>query len=255
MENIAQINKEKYSHGYYDKEKIIRKLNDQSKDFFDVLARIKMDLVKESINNNSIILDLCCATGLHLIALSPSIKEGFGLDFSKRYINEAEKYKNTFDNIHFLYGDAKNQPFENDFFDLIYCFSSLYHIPDQHLVVSEISRILKKKGLAILDFGILHSLNTLVSKAHAESAIPCHISFSAMKKMLKANDFKTIRIRSFNILPYWGNKPQSIKWLLHPFWKKVMQKQFFGVMLDQMISSLPFIRRFAFRQLVVVRKK
>lgn len=46
--------------------------------------------------------------------------------------------------------DAEYLPFENDSFDLVYCFGVLHHTPNTDLAIKEIHRVLKNEGKAII---------------------------------------------------------------------------------------------------------
>lgn len=46
--------------------------------------------------------------------------------------------------------DITNIPFENNYFDIIICNHVLEHIPNDHLAMSELFRVLKKDGFSIL---------------------------------------------------------------------------------------------------------
>ncbi|WP_369769518.1 class I SAM-dependent methyltransferase [Flavobacterium sp. WC2416] len=50
--------------------------------------------------------------------------------------------------------DITNIPFENNYFDIIICNHVLEHIPDDHLAISELFRVLKKDGYSILQVPI-----------------------------------------------------------------------------------------------------
>lgn len=46
--------------------------------------------------------------------------------------------------------DIQNIPFEDDYFDLIYCSHVLEHVPDDRKAMSELSRVLKPGGTALI---------------------------------------------------------------------------------------------------------
>jgi SAM-dependent methyltransferase len=50
--------------------------------------------------------------------------------------------------------DITNIPFENNYFDIIICNHVLEHIPNDHLAMSELFRVLKKDGFSILQVPI-----------------------------------------------------------------------------------------------------
>jgi len=61
--------------------------------------------------------------------------------------------------------------------------------------------------------------------------------------------------RCFQILPLWAGLPKHLWFLLHPRWERIMRRRIAGRMLDEWVSSLPVVRQFAFRHVLVVRKQ
>lgn len=202
------------------------------------------------------VLDVCCGTGDYLFQTQKAIKTGTGIDFSDQMIREAEQKKkhHPADNLHFLQGDATKLPFKDNRFGLVYSFSSLYYIPNISQVVQEIARVLKPGGTALLEFGNLYSLNTIVCKAEPNVAISCHIPVSEMCSMLATAGLTVTEKMQFQILPLWGSRPWWLKPLLHPAWSRLMKQRLGSKMLDQHISGLPLVRELAFRQLFVCQK-
>jgi SAM-dependent methyltransferase len=94
-----------------------------------ILAR-KLQLIRENYRGGAV-LDLCCATGKHLLHLAPHIERGVGIDFSRPYIDEAEleRSRRGHDHLEFKVGDALNLPMAEASVDLVYSLSSLYVIP------------------------------------------------------------------------------------------------------------------------------
>jgi hypothetical protein len=52
----------------------------------------------------------------------------------------------------------------------------------------------------------------------------------------------------------WGDRPWWLKPLLHPVWTRLLAIRIKGRMLDEWISSLPLLRRFAFRHVLLCEK-
>jgi ubiquinone/menaquinone biosynthesis C-methylase UbiE len=203
------------------------------------------------------LLDLCCATGQHLISFTNRMKYGIGVDFSLPYLQKAHANKTSGNNnhTHFVCGDVKTLPFQMHYFDLVYSFSSLYQIPNVGDVLHEISRVLKPGSKCILDLGNLYSLNLIVSKAHPELPQPCYIPVGTMKRLLQEAGLVITEHRAFQILPMWADRPKWLKPLLWPGWKRLLEKQIKGKMLDEWISNLPGLKFFAFRHVFVCEKK
>ena len=86
--------------------------------------------------------------GFSVIALDNDPKTKIGLNKS----NQAMSKK--YGELEILIADAKKIPLKKESFDLVYSISVLEHIPNNHLVIKELARILKRNGFCILTFDI-----------------------------------------------------------------------------------------------------
>jgi len=226
--------------------------------YADELLRIRLAMVREYARE-ALTLDVCCATGVHLLSVSNVIGQGVGLDFSEPYIKRANENKATsgVTNVEFVCDDARTMPFQSDSFDLVYSFSSLYAIPEIHKVIGEISRVLKLGGLCILDLGNRYSLNAVVGQAYVDEGwTPLFLlSLRAMYQMLQRQGLAIRSHRAFQILPLWGaDRPVWMQPLLWNGWTRLLATFWRGKMLDERFSSLPGLRSLAFRHLFVCEK-
>ena len=101
------------------------------------------------------ILDLCCGTGRHAIALAKSGYEVTGLDLSNVLLSYA--HRNSGDlSVQFIQGDMRTLPFADRSFDVVLnLFTSFgYFVKDDEnkKVLQEISRVLVPGGRFLIDF-------------------------------------------------------------------------------------------------------
>ena len=95
------------------------------------------------------ILDVGCADGSLTAKIESFLPSAnlTGVDLYGKAILYARK-KNP--RINFVIADARKLPFKNGFFDAVICVETLEHIPNHQLVVKEIYRVLKEKGILIV---------------------------------------------------------------------------------------------------------
>ncbi len=94
------------------------------------------------------ILDVGCGNGNLFSFLSNEQYELFGIDFSENMVAEAKK--NCKDKASFSVADAEELPFSDDTFDIIVCNASFHHYVHPHIVVAEMSRVLKVGGKLLI---------------------------------------------------------------------------------------------------------
>lgn len=256
-EEIEKINKEKFEKDYSLSQiaPFDSNATKDSIDYFDKLADLRLSLIKE-YGRNKCVLDTGCASGEYLFKIKDIIKNGVGIDYCGQFINEASlnKIKLNVRNLNFVSANARKMPFKNESFELIFCFAMLYYIPQVEDVILESSRLLKNDGIAIFEFGNKRSLNIFVANEYKEHAVTLGTTIKNMKKILSQSSLRILNWRTFQILPLWGNKPTWLKPLLNNRWKKFLEKDKNGKMLDEEISGMPILRNFAFRHIVICQK-
>jgi len=94
------------------------------------------------------LLDVGCGDGLQLEAFfknNPRLQLS-GVDISEKRIERASKrVKGSL-----MVGSAYKLPFKSNFFDAVICSEVLEHVPNPGIILSEISRVLKKKGVCMV---------------------------------------------------------------------------------------------------------
>lgn len=239
----------------YSADTVSRRLVASSGDFFNRLLEIRLNLAGEHARGARV-LDLGCATGTHLMELGPVLRSGVGIDFSFPLVKRACENHSVpgQERLCFLEGNARSLPFRDASFDFVYSFSSLYYMPNVNDVVREIARVLVSGGRCLLEMGNSRSLNAVVADAYPELARSFHLTVSRMKLILREAGLGIVSHRSFQILPYWGERPDWLAPALWGGWRKLFEKQIEGRMLDEWVCSLPGLRSFAFRHLFVCKK-
>lgn len=107
-------------------------------------------LIKD-IPKNSILLDVGCGSGDCIKYLSQISKEIFGIDNDENAIKKCNNNLKSLKNVKIIFADADKIPFKNDFFDAILCMGTTFgnFSETKYKILSEIERVLKKKGIFI----------------------------------------------------------------------------------------------------------
>ena len=112
------------------------------------------DILKKDKDPHSSVLDLGCGTGRNISFVKDNVRkayEYFGIDYSSACISYAQSQYNR-QGVTFIQHDGKILPFPTGTFDYIVSSHVLEHIAkkDADTYVTEISRILKKGGVAVI---------------------------------------------------------------------------------------------------------
>ena len=113
---------------------------------------------------NQIAIDIATGTADQIIDLfrSPSIKKCYGIDLSKKMLLIGQKKlirKGLLENVHLRLADAQNLPINDQSCDLATNSFGLRNLPDPLKGLSEMYRVLKPAGVAlILEFSLPSSV-------------------------------------------------------------------------------------------------
>ena len=76
------------------------------------------------------------------------VKDLYGVDIAPSLI---EIVKNSLPDIKSILADAEQLPFDDNYFDTVYCFRSMWYFPDQLKAVQEMIRVVKIGGYVVFD--------------------------------------------------------------------------------------------------------
>jgi ubiquinone/menaquinone biosynthesis C-methylase UbiE len=208
-------------------------------------------------DQGGLLVDLCCASGEHLAGLAGARQDrSVGVDFSARYLERAREVASGHGSRRttFVQGDARALPLASGSVSLLYSLSALYAIPDAEAAIAEIGRVLATGGTAILDLGNTRSLNVWCLRYYTEWPPIQPLTLSQIRHAVGRAGLQVVRHRRYQLLPLWADRPGWLRPLLHPKWAALLKRRWRGRMLDEWVSSLPLLRAFAFRHVIVCRK-
>jgi len=106
-------------------------------------------IATEKISKNSFVLEVGSGEGYGTKLMSEHVKKIVGLDVDEHTIIHAQEKYGSGNCVFKLY-DGLKIPFDDNMFDAIISFQVIEHIQDDNNYVSEIYRVLKSDGIAIL---------------------------------------------------------------------------------------------------------
>lgn len=230
-------------------------LNPQTK-FARELLRIRIELLEKYLSG--ITVDMGCGIGEFTRIASSFATSVIGIDYSKQYIMRAQEYSSSkYGKIEYRIERISQTSIAFNSVNSIFSYSTLYCVPKVEKVIKHFRDILIPGGVAILDFGNSKSLMDLFYR-HSEKNLIAqnfNISVDDIRAILKDLDLDILEWRSFQLLPMqgWSKRYIYLVPLTTKGWQSVMTCKVRGKLLDEIVSS-SFLRNFAYRHLIVVKK-
>ncbi|VVC03745.1 Ubiquinone biosynthesis O-methyltransferase [Candidatus Bilamarchaeum dharawalense] len=135
---------------------------DQLDGYKDPLDKIRMQIIIDTIQKRTIssILDDGCGGAVISRRLANLGYKVTGFDISKKLLDKIPKTTN----LVLTTGTSEKLPFKNNSFDCVICSEVLEHITDNHPVILEISRVVKKDGTVLVTVPNLAGYDSLDGK-------------------------------------------------------------------------------------------
>ena len=105
------------------------------------------------IKSDDIILDVGCGGGINITRMAKQAKKVYGVDYSNesvkvsREVNRQEIYDGK---VEVIKGDVQSLPFEDDTFDIVTAFETVYFWPNIEKCFGEVKRVLKPGGIFLI---------------------------------------------------------------------------------------------------------
>ena len=151
------------------------------------------------------LLEIGCGTGINLTALSDRF-ECVGIDVSTGMLRECKSKKLT---VSLASGEVL--PFKRRTFDCVVCVNASQYIEDLFALFAEVDRVLKTKGLFVLDFknrhcprAVFHSCVRLL-KRKKDADLEKRYSIHAIRKILQGFEWEIERMVGMEFHPFQMN--------------------------------------------------
>ncbi len=180
--------------------------------YYNIITEITQRAIKENnyfISNERRVLDAGCGTGRNIqILLDLGAKKIVGMDISEKLLNMAKRKYNQNKKVQlFLYNLERKLPFKNQSFDVIISTKTLPHVNNIKQILNEFNRILKNKGVMMLDFYSPYSFRRLFANQDYRKYTRWD-SISKVKKYMKDENLNIIKIygeRTFMVTEFLVN--------------------------------------------------
>lgn len=178
-----------------------RKAFDKQADSYDYdikgeHARRMYDKIMNVLNDitYSNFLDLGCGTGemIKIILEHNKNKIGYGIDISKKMIQVAKR--KLPETVSLKVGDSEKLPYEDEYFDVVYCNDSFHHYPRPKNVINEVFRVLKKEGIFIVCDCWQPYLGRIIMNAYMRHSKGGDVKIYSQKELVNLlhSKFKTV---------------------------------------------------------------
>jgi len=147
---------------FFDKAAIDRNANIARNLIVEYEQKVRSEMVISMIDPKpeEVILDGGCGNARDLIQLAPHGCKCVGIDFSPNMVEEAKKELATrnIQRVEVEVGDLTSLRFPDETFDKVFASEVLEHVPDYGKAISEMARVLKPGGWAVITTPNRHSL-------------------------------------------------------------------------------------------------
>lgn len=182
------------------------------------------------LSASDVLVDLGCGGGWILHALQKDVKKAYGLDFSKQMLRHA---KSIVKHPNLICAEMGRLPFGDESLKKILCYFVFINLTDDRYMkrsISEIVRVLKKGGRALIGQVPLDNKNKAYDRAKASYLGFCQTTYkmersirdvhtppinlynlSDLKEILKQHRVRFQILRSFNPF-YHPGQPKCVDW-------------------------------------------
>jgi ubiquinone/menaquinone biosynthesis C-methylase UbiE len=180
------------------------------------------------IKSESLFLDVGCGAG-HNLSLAQELKncKVHGIDPNPgdhgvgRYNFDKES------SLEIIQGFAENLPFKNNIYDIVFCSHVLEHVNDERKSLSEINRVLKEDGIAIIG---MPTATMAIINLFSSYLFTTHRNILFTIKSFGKNDFisrlKTVFVPASHSCPRASSIFYDINHYRVKKWKRLIEQEF-----------------------------
>lgn len=148
------------------------------------------------IQSDDIILDIGCGGGININRMAGKAKKVYGVDYSIESVNLSREVNREYINqgkVEVLEGNVQSLPFDDDSFDIVTAFETIYFWPDIEKCFGEVKRVLKPGGIFLIGMESNGSDNMIMKLS--EKLIDMTVyNDEEVTRFLENNDYSEIKV-------------------------------------------------------------
>lgn len=106
-----------------------------------------------NISSDDVVLDIGCGGGMNINRMAQTAKKVYGVDYSIESVNLSKEVNDDLireGRVEIYEGNVMDLPFEDNSFDIVTAFETIYFWPDIEKSFGEVKRVLKPGGMFLI---------------------------------------------------------------------------------------------------------
>lgn len=148
-----------------------------------------------NISPDDIILDVGCGGGMNINRMAQTAKKVYGVDYSIESVKLSREVNEDLirmGKVEVLEGNVLDIPFDDDTFDIVTAFETVYFWPEIVKTFGEVKRVLKPGGMFLIGCES-NGADNLIMKMSEKFMKMTVYNDEQLCEFLKQNDFKEIK--------------------------------------------------------------
>lgn len=149
-----------------------------------------------NIQSDDVILDVGCGGGININRMAEKAKKVYGVDYSIESVKLSREVNREYieqGKVEVLEGNVQSLPFDDESFDIVTAFETIYFWPDIEKCFGEVKRVLKPGGIFLIGMESNGSDN-LVMKVSEKLIDMTVYNDDEVSQFLKNNDYSEITV-------------------------------------------------------------
>ena len=149
-----------------------------------------------NISPDDVILDIGCGGGMNINRMAQGAKKVYGVDYSIESVNLSKEVNEDLikeGRVEVHEGNVMDLPFEDNSFDIVTAFETVYFWPDIVKSFGEVKRVLKPGGMFLIGCEA-NGTNNLAMKFFDKVVDMTFYEDNELVGFLKSNDFKDVTV-------------------------------------------------------------